>query len=140
MRLRTSPCLLAALVAVGAVTAACSSGSETTTRTCTGTPANLVGTYSLRSYTLAGTTYTYPAATGQLRFHASTYGVDLTLPGPLAIPDSGTYTLTGSNCIAQSSVMGNPQFVGTYTFVNDTLSVTGTAAMMSVANIWVKQP
>ena len=137
MTLRTSGYLLAAAMVVVGLAEACKSS----TASCTGTPANLVGTYSLVSYTTGSTTVPAPPAVGELRFYAtSAYGVEITLPGPVAIADSGTYSQCGSNGISQSSVVGNPQFRGTYTFVNDTLSVTGTAAVVAVENVWVKHP
>ncbi len=137
MSRRTSTSLLALVFALaGLVAASCKSS----TSACSGTPANLVATWDLVSYTTGGTTIPAPAATGELRFHASTYGVELTLPGPTAISDSGTYTQCGAAGISESSVLGLPQFTGTYTLRNDTLSVTGTAAGTAAANVWVRHP
>ncbi len=133
----TSASLLAGLVLAAGIAAACSKSS---TNACSGTPANLVGTYALVSYTIGTTTIPAPPATGTLRFHTGTYGVDLVLPGPTAISDSGTYSQCGSSGISESSVLGQPQFTGTYIFRNDTLSVTGTAAGTAAANVWEKQP
>jgi hypothetical protein len=133
----TSALLVVAAVGVAGLAAACSKSS---TEACAGTPANLVGTYDLVSYTTGSTTIPAPPAAGVLRFHTTTYGAAITLPGPVAIVDSGTYSVCGATGISQSSVLGNPQFRGTYTFVNDTLSVTGTAAGIAAANVWVKEP
>lgn len=135
MTRRSSGSVLVAAVLAAGVFASCKSS----TNACSGTPANLVGNYNLVSYTTGSTTIPAPAASGELRFHASAYGVDLVLPGPTAISDSGTYTQCGSTGISESSVLGLPQFTGTYVLRNDTLSVTGTAAGTAAANVWVKQ-
>ena len=133
---RMSGYLLVTLVAMAGLATACKVESSV----CTGTPANLVGTYNLLSYSTGSTTIPAPPASGALRFHSSTYGVDLTLPGPIVIADSGSYTLTGSSCVSESSVLGLPQFTGTYALVGDTLAVSGTAAGTAAANVWVKAP
>jgi hypothetical protein len=125
--------LLLVLAAAAGAAAACGSSTET----CTGTPPNIVGTYDLVSYTLGGVTLGPPTETGELRIHASTYGISLA--GATALADSGTYTQCGSSGISQSSVLGLPQFTGTAILVNDTLSVAGTAAGTSVSSVWSAQ-
>jgi hypothetical protein len=137
MTRRTSAFLVLALVAAAGLAAACTS----TSKACNGTPTNLVGTYALVSYTTGNTTIPAPPAVGTLRFHVSTYGVVITLPGPITIADSGTYTQCGTSGLSERSLSDSiPQFTGVYTLFNDTLIVTGTAAGTSVANVWAKQP
>lgn len=136
MASRTLVFALTALVAGAGLAASCKSS----TNACSGTPANLVGTYALVSYTTGTTTIPVPPASGTLHFYASLYAVNLTLPGPTVVADSGSYSLCGSSGISESSVLGLPQFTGTYTFVRDTLSVTGTAAGTAAANVWAKRP
>ncbi len=133
----SSTTLFVALLLAAGIAAACSKSS---TNACSGTPANLVGTYGLVSYTTGTTTIPAPPAVGALRFHVSTYGVHLELPGPTIVDDSGTYSQCGSTGISESSVLGLPQFTGTYILRNDTLYVTGTAAGTAAANVWEKQP
>lgn len=129
--------LTALVLAAGIAATACGKSS---TSACSGTPPNLVGTYDLVSYTTGSTTITPPDATGTLRLHVGTYGIDLTLPGPIAVSDSGTYTQCGASNISESSVMGLPQFTGTATLSNGTLTVAGTAAGTTASSIWTKQP
>lgn len=126
--------------------AACS--SSTTGNSCgSGTAPSLVGTYALVSYTIGLTTVTTAdGATGQLRFHASTYGAGISIPtagGPEVIADSGSYTVTGSKCISQNSITGQPTFSGTFTLSGTTtgavFTVNGSAAGQVVASVWTKQ-
>jgi len=127
-----------AVASVVAALTACS--KDTTSTTCaSGSPANLVGSYDLLSYTIGPSTYTSPPAIGNLRLHAGTYGVDVTLPGPQIISDSGTYVLTGADCISQTSLFGYAPFVGTYSLQSGILTLGGTASGTVVSNIWTKQ-
>ncbi len=134
----TSLIVVTAAVALAGAAAACKSSSST--NACgSGSPPSLVGTYALVSYTLSGTTITAPPAVGTLRLHASTYGVDLTLPAPTGtVSDSGTYSIVGSSCINQSSVLGQPQFTGSFSLVGTTLTVSGSAATQAVVSVWTK--
>jgi len=125
-------------VSVIAALAGCS--KDTASTSCaSGTPANLVGSYDLLSYTIGSNTTPAPPAIGNLRFHAGTYGVDVTLPGPQVISDSGTYALTGSDCISQTSLYGHAPFVGVYALQSGILTIDGTASGTVVSNIWARQ-
>lgn len=132
----------AAVVAVaGALAFAAACKSSTSTNACgSGSPPNIVGGYVLQSYDIGGTLITAPPASGDLRLNANnTYDVSLTLPPPNgAISDSGTYAIQGASCISQNSVEGQPQFVGTFSLVGTTLTVTGTAGGQSAASVWTK--
>lgn len=137
MRVPTS--LVAAVVCAGAVVIAAACKSSTSSNGCgTGTPPSLVGSYDLQSYTIGTVTISSPQASGTLRLHASTYGTDLVLPGPQVISDSGTYTITGSSCISENSLTGQPQFTGTFTLVGTTFTITGSAGGQTVAAVWTK--
>jgi len=129
----------AALAVAGALWfAACK--SSTSNNCGSGTPPSLVGSYSLESYTLGTTTLTSPTASGTLQFRATMYNVNLSLPGPTAVVDSGTYTIVGSACINELSQAGNPTFSGTFqlNLSDSTFSVTGTAAGQVAASVWKK--
>ena len=118
-----------------AVAFACKSSTDNNCGS--GTPPSLVGTYSLQSYTIGISTLTPPQATGTLHFYTSAYSVSLTVAGQ-PVADSGSYVITGSQCISQSSVNGNPQFVGTFSLSGTTLTVTGTAGGQAAASQWTK--
>jgi len=137
MSSRTIAFALSGLAAVAGLAAACTVSSNP----CRGTPPSLVGTYGLFSYTTAGGTTTLaPPASGSLRFHTSTYGYTVTLPGPVVIADSGTYTQCGSSEFTETSVSaGVPPFNGLYSFYGDTLVITGTLGSTAPANVWVFQ-
>jgi len=133
-------------LAAGLVFAACD--SSTSNSSCgSGTAPSLVGTYALVSYTIGLTTVTTAdGATGELRFHASTYGASITIPiggAPEVIADSGSYTVTGAKCISQNSITGQPTFTGTFTLSGTAsgavFTVSGTAAGQVVASAWTKQ-
>ncbi len=129
---------LAALAVAGALAFAAACKSSTGTNSCgSGTPPALVGTYSLDSYVVSGGAQA--GATGELRLNAdSTYGADINVPGAGTIPDSGTYRIQGSACISQNSVLGQPQFVGTFILRNGVLTVSGTAGGLAVTSAWTK--
>ncbi len=130
-----------ALAAALGLAAACKSTPSGNNCGSGGAPPNLVGTFSLLSYTLGSTTIPAPPASGTLRFHASTYGVNLSIPtgtgGNQTIIDSGTYAIVGSTCIQESSVMGQPQFTGSFEVIADTLHVSGTAGGQIAASVWL---
>jgi len=134
----------AALAVAGALWVAAACSSSTSNNCGSGTSPNLVGTYALESYTLGSSTVTAPTATGTLRFYTTLYGVTLNLPngsgGTTVVTDSGSYTVMGSSCINESSVLGQPQFSGTFTYTasDSALQVTGTAAGQVAASIWKK--
>jgi hypothetical protein len=136
---------IALLAAAGIL--ACSDSTGSGAGTCTGTTPALNGTYDLLSYSYGGQTIPAPPASGTLVLAADTlYSAHITIPSPPAptaqqIFDSGKVTLTGANCISQSSYVQQPQFVGTYSLSGaGVLSVTGKAAGISIANTWQKQP
>ncbi len=134
--MRVKPSFAAALLAAGALGLVFACKSTTSNNCGSGTPPSLVGTYTLQSLTLGvSTPLTSPQETGTLRFHATTYGVDLS--GALVQSDTGSYAITGSSCISQNSAITAP-FIGTFTLVNTTLSVAGTQGGQAVASIWTK--
>jgi len=143
MHRHTSFVVPALALSAGLAFAACE--SSTSSNSCgSGTAPSLVGTYALVSYTIGLTTVTTAdGATGQLRFHASTYGASITVPLTGSIADSGSYTVTGSKCISQNSLTGQPQFSGTFTLSGTTtgavFTVSGSAAGQVVASVWTKQ-
>ncbi len=124
------------LVAAVAATAAIACSSSTSSNSCgSGTPPVVVGTYSLISYTVGGTTVTNTqGATGQLRFYTSTYGFNVTIPGPTTVVDSGNYSITGTKCMSQASVMGQGSSTGTFTLSGTTagsvLTFSGTNSLV----------
>ncbi|HXY20024.1 MAG TPA: hypothetical protein VEH83_08525 [Gemmatimonadales bacterium] len=127
--------LAAAAACAGAVALACKSSTETSCGS--GTPPSLTGTYALQSFQLGATTpLTPPSETGTLRLHATTYGASLA--GLLAQDDSGTYVITGASCISQNSVVGNQQFVGTFTLVGTTLTLLGSVGGQAATVVWTK--
>jgi hypothetical protein len=135
---------VAAFAAVGALAFAVACKS-TTGNNCGngGTPPSLVGSYDLLSYTVGTTTVTPPSATGNLRFHAATYGLDLSVPagsgGTTTIADSGSYNVVGASCIEEFSVLGYPAFTGSFQLRTDsTFRVSGTASGQVAASLWKK--
>ena len=130
---------VALLAIAGAAGFAAACTSSTSASACgSGTPPVIVGTYALQSYDVGGTLVS--PASGQLRLNANdTYAATVFLPQPTGtIADSGTYTIRGASCIDQNSVLGQPQFVGTFTLVGTTLAVTGAAGGEAVTSVWTK--
>ena len=84
-----------ALAVAGALWFAAACKSSTSNNCGSGSPPSLVGTYALQSYTLGTATITYPTASGTLQFRTTMYNVNLTLPGPSIVVDSGTYSIVG---------------------------------------------
>jgi hypothetical protein len=137
----------ATLAAMGALAFAAACASTPTGNNCGsgGTPPSLVGTYSLLSYTLGTTTVNSPAASGQLRFYAFAYGVNLSLPSGTGVnqpsSDSGTYNIVGTTCLQEFSVMGNPNFSGSFQLRADsTFHVSGTTGSQVAASLWKRTP
>ena len=132
------------LALAGALTfAAC---KESTGTSCgSGTAPVVVGTYTLASYTVGITRIdTTMGASGQLRFYASAYGFDASFPVVGAVADSGTYVITGTKCMDETSVMGQGSTSGTFTITGTTpgsvLSFTGTNSLAgTVGFVGVKQ-
>jgi hypothetical protein len=133
---------IAALAAVGALVLVAACKSTTSGNNCGNgaLPPSVVGTFALLSYTIGTTTVKPPAASGQLRFHAFTYGVDLSIPSggvPQNISDSGTYSIVGSSCIQEFSVEGQPNFAGSFQLNADsTFHVSGSANGQLIAGLW----
>ena len=135
---------VAVACSVGALAFALACKSSTETSCGSGTAPSLVGTYNLLSYTIGANTITAPPANGNLRFYPTLYGVTLNIPngagGFQTISDSGSYAIGGASCISEASVLGNPQFTGTFTWTpaDSTLTVTGSAAGAVAASSWKK--
>src|SRR5512135_1693059 len=140
--------MLAAVAVAGALGFAAACKSSASDNCGSGaTPPSLVGTYSMLSYTIGTSTVAAPPASGELRFYASLYGLDVTIPKPppdstLFISDSGSYTIVGSTCILESSVdSAANSFSGSFTFVTDsTLRLSGTASGKVAASLWKLRP
>ena len=107
-----------ALAAVLAI-AAC---KDTTTNSCgSGTAPSVAGTYKLISYTAGGATVdTTMGASGQLRFYATAYAFNATLPVVGALADTGSYVISGTKCMSETSVTGQGSSTGTFTLSGTT--------------------
>ncbi len=147
MRVTTSSIGFGATLAAVLAFAAC---KESTSNSCgSGTAPSLVGTYAMVSYSLGVNTIPVPPASGSLVFTATRYTATISYPNPSPPPttatvvDSGTYAVTGTKCISQTSETGQPQFTGTFTLSGttsgSTFSVSGSAAGQAVASVWTKQ-
>lgn len=120
MRVRTWVIVPGVALAAALAFAACSSDSTGTSACGSGTAQSLVGNYALVSYSLGTATVdTSQGASGQLRFYASTYAFDATVPGT-TIADSGTYTVSGVRCISETSALGQGSSTGTFTLTGTT--------------------
>jgi hypothetical protein len=143
MRRNTSFAVAALALAAGLVFAACDSSSNTSA--CgSGTPPSLVGTYALVSAMFGPDTYTAAqGVSGTLQFTATRYSFAVSQSSVTLLADSGTYAVTGSKCISETSDTGNPQFTGTFTLSGttpgSTLTVTGAAAALPVQFVATKQ-
>jgi hypothetical protein len=141
MHLRTSVIVPGLALAAALAFAACSKDSTSTSTCGSGTAPSLVGTYALASYTLGSTTVdTLMGASGQLRFYASAYAFDATVPPGTTISDSGSYTVTGVRCISETSVMGQGSSTGTFTLVGPVFTFTGSNPLVgAIGFVAVKQ-
>jgi hypothetical protein len=139
---------IAAVALAGAVGLAAACKSTTSNNCGNGrTPPSLIGTYSMLSYTIGTATFSVPPASGELRFYATTYGLDAIIPKPPPdstqfISDSGNYQIIGASCILESSVdSASNSFSGSFSFVADsTLRLTGTASGKVAASLWKLKP
>ncbi len=131
---------VAALAVAAALGFAAACKSSTSSNACgSGSPPSLVGSYSLVSYSLAGTPQTGTTGTLQLNSNPDTYVANIVFPPPVgAQHDSGTYVIQGASCISENSALGNPQFVGTFELVGTTLTLTGTVALQAVVIVLTK--
>lgn len=135
---------IAALAAVGALAFAAACKSSTSNNCGNGgTPPSLVGTYNLFSFTLGPLTSTAPPAGGTLRFYADQYGYDVAIPvsdSTRHFSDSGSYNIVGASCIQEFSVLGNPQFSGSFQLQGGNLRLSGTDGSEVAASLWKKTP
>jgi len=120
--MRQTRSLAAPVLAIAAALALVACSDSTGSNACgTGTPPNVVGTYKLASYTLGSNTVdTTSGASGQLRFYASDYAFNVTIPAQGTIADSGTYTISGSRCMTEVSVENPGSSTGTFTLTGTT--------------------
>jgi len=120
--MRQTRSLAAPVLAIAAALAFVACSDSTGSNACgTGTPPNVVGTYKLASYTLGSNTVdTTSGASGQLRFYASDYAFNVTIPAQGTIADSGTYTISGSRCMTEVSVENPGSSTGTFTLTGTT--------------------
>ena len=100
---------------------------------------SLKGNYTLTTFTLAG--QAQPFTSGALALTDSEYAVDIVFPqGTLPeIVDSGTYTATDSGGFSETSRLNGLQISGTYTMVNNLLTVSATEQGVPVTQGWQKQ-
>lgn len=133
--------MAALMVATALVMAGCSKSS---TGPASGNP-DLVGSYtlvSIMSGAFGGVELKPPVATGTMTMTDSTYTVDITIAAPgqdtIPVQDMGTYTVSGDS-ITQTSSVQQIQSVGTYSLVNNTLTVDVTAAGQETKTVWNKQ-
>jgi hypothetical protein len=131
MRVRGSiPILLTALTLCAA---ACSDSSPTQPS------ASLAGTYSLVSFAFVvqGQQQPVPGATGSFTLTATTYTLNLTVPGQGTLNDAGTYSISGSQWSQSSSTTG--QATGTYSLSGTVLTVDATSQGTETISVWQKQ-
>ncbi len=144
--MRNTLSYVAAGIAIsGALVFAACKESTSSSACGTGASPSVAGTYKLASYSLGGTTVdTLQGASGQLRFYAADYAFNATLPVVGAIADSGTYTITGTKCMSEVSVLNPGTSSGTFTLTGTTpgsiFTFTGTNSTAgAVAFVAVKQ-
>lgn len=120
--MRLAKSLVASGVALAGALAFTACKDSTSSNACgTGTAPVVAGTYKLASYTLGSSTIdTTSGASGQLRFYASNYAFNATIPIEGAISDSGTYTISGVRCMTEVSVQNPGTTTGTFTLSGTT--------------------
>ena len=132
---RTIIALGLGLAAVGA----CKSDSSTGT----GGSTNLSGNYSLLAFQQdTNPPFGPPYATGTLALTATNYhlslNVDIPSPGDTTVlVDSGTYTTHGDS-IAEHSLSGLPDAIGTFVVKADTLQVNVVESALKISTTWHK--
>jgi hypothetical protein len=123
---------VAVLVGIAAV-AACKSSTE---------PQNisLAGAYVLHQFVLGGTDLSQ-ASSGTLALTDTAYAVHIAITGgvPPEIVDSGSYVATDSGSFSETSRLTGMQISGTYTLVNNLLTVSATQQGVPVTQAWQKQ-
>ena len=144
--MRLTKSFVASGIAVAAALAFTGCKDSTSSNACgTGVAPVVVGTYKLASYTFSTTTLdTTSGASGQLRFYASTYAFNATIPIEGAISDSGTYSISGARCMTEVSVQNPGTTTGTFTLSGTTpgsiFTYSGTnSAVGALGFIAVKQ-
>jgi len=82
-----------------------------------------------------------PSATGTLNLSATRYKVhiDITIPSPTTVDDSGAYHVTCTAIDETSDNVSNGQATGSYTLSHDTLTVNVTSQAVNVITVWKKQ-
>ena len=131
MRVRGSiPLLLTALTLYAA---ACGDSNPTQPS------ASLAGTYLLTSFAFVvqGQQQPVPGATGSFTLTATTYTLNLTVPGQGTLNDAGTYSISGSQWSQSSSTTG--QATGTYSLSGTVLTVDATSQGTETISVWQKQ-
>ncbi len=100
---------------------------------------SLAGNYSLTTFVF-GTSDWSAKSSGTLALTDSAYVVEIDTSGTVLIADHGTYTATDSGTFSEmSSNPLVPQLSGTYTNVNNLLTINATVAGVPVTQAWQKQ-
>ena len=128
--------LAAATLAAGFVWLAACGSSPTSPK-----KVSLAGNYMLSSFIEAGSAV--PFSSGTLALTDTAYAVDIVFP-PGTLPeevDSGTYVATDSGMFSETSRINPqlPQLSGTYTNVNNLLTVTATLGNVPFTQAWQKK-
>jgi hypothetical protein len=131
MRVRGSIPLLVTVLTLCA--AACSDNSPTQPS------ASLAGTYSLVTFAFVvqGQEQPVPGATGTFTLTATTYTLNLTVPGQGTLNDTGTYSISGSQWSQSSTTTG--QATGTFSLNGTLLTVDATSQGTETISVWQKQ-
>jgi hypothetical protein len=130
-------CAVLAVLSVSA--GACSSGGGSCTPVL-GPGETIAGTYDLDSYAISGTVIA--GTTGSLALTGTEYNITLNIPVPVPtqIKDSGTYTLSCNHITQHSSTPGGPSLSGTFDVRADTLFITGTVSGVQQSLVWLYLP
>ena len=98
---------------------------------------SLSGNYTLTQFILGGSALSQ-ISSGTLALTDTAYAIDLTF-GDSSIIDSGSYVATDSGTFSETSRLKGVQLTGTYTNVNNLLTVTATEQGIPVTQAWQKQ-
>jgi hypothetical protein len=133
--MRRSTRALAALAVAAVVAGVVACGSSPTGPQ----KVSLAGNYNLTGFT-EGTTDLSGLSSGTLVLTDSAYAVDIAFAGGIEpeIVDSGTYVATDSGSFSETSRLNGLQISGTYTFVNNLLTVMATEQGIAVSQAWQK--
>jgi hypothetical protein len=124
---------LAALTLTGGFVWLAACGSSTTGPT----NVSLKGNYTLTEFILGGSNLSQ-VSSGTLALTDTAYAIDLMF-GDSSIIDSGSYVATDSGTFSETSRLNGVQLTGTYTNVNNLLTVTATEGGIPVTQAWQKQ-